>query len=176
MIVHNIFCECSLDSESVKHFLFCPRYAAQCNVLLASAASILSETWSLSNNARNISYDLHESQSGSSVQHTIKLMFCSHAQGCLNFLKKTFQARNWQALCYQTLHYLNATCNKFTRQIKVIFLSPLADKPYSQYILQLLSMSQAFWKPRRPDEAADYRTARTYVYAKKISETLKSVE
>ena len=29
---------------------------------------------------------------------------------------------------------------------------------------------------RRCDEAADYRAARRYVYAKKISETLKSVE
>ena len=31
-------------------------------------------------------------------------------------------------------------------------------------------------KTRRPDEAADYRAMRMYVYGKKISETLKSVE
>ena len=43
-------------------------------------------------------------------------------------------------------------------------------------IIRLLPTSQAFWKTRRPDEAADYRAARRYVYAKKISETLKSVE
>ena len=43
-------------------------------------------------------------------------------------------------------------------------------------IMILLPTSQAFWKTRRPDEAADYRAARRYVYPKKISETLKSVE
>ena len=43
------------DSESVKHFVFlCPRYAAQSNVLLTSATTTLSETWSLSSSARNI--------------------------------------------------------------------------------------------------------------------------
>ena len=36
------FCECGIDIESVKHlFLFCPRYAAQRNLLLTSAANIL---------------------------------------------------------------------------------------------------------------------------------------
>ena len=45
------------DSESVKHFVFfCPRYAAQSNVLLTSAATTLSETWSLSSNARTINF------------------------------------------------------------------------------------------------------------------------
>ena len=49
------FCECCLDSESVKQFLlFCPRYAAQRNLLLTSAASILDETWSSSSDARKI--------------------------------------------------------------------------------------------------------------------------
>ena len=38
------YCECGLDYESVKHlFLFCPRYAAQRNFLLTSAARILGE-------------------------------------------------------------------------------------------------------------------------------------
>ena len=33
-------CDCGVDSESVKHCsLYCPRYAAQRNVLLTSAAS-----------------------------------------------------------------------------------------------------------------------------------------
>ena len=33
-------CDCGVDSESVKHCsLYCPRYAAQYNVLLTSAAS-----------------------------------------------------------------------------------------------------------------------------------------
>ena len=41
---------------------------------------------------------------------------------------------------------------------------------------RLLPTSQAFWKTRRPDEAADYRAARRYVYGEKISQTLKSVE
>ena len=46
------FCECGLDFESVKHFfLFCPRYAAQRNVLFTSAATILGETWSSSSDA-----------------------------------------------------------------------------------------------------------------------------
>ena len=49
------FCECCFDSESVKQFfLFCPRYAAQRNLLLTSAASILGETWSSSRDARKI--------------------------------------------------------------------------------------------------------------------------
>ena len=33
-------CDCGVDSESVKHCsLYCPKYAAQRNVLLTSAAS-----------------------------------------------------------------------------------------------------------------------------------------
>ena len=41
------------DSESVKHFfLFCPRYAAQRNVLFISAATILGETWSSSSDGK----------------------------------------------------------------------------------------------------------------------------
>ena len=35
--------------------------------------------------------------------------------------------------------------------------------------LYLLPTSQAFWKTRRPDEVADYRAVRRYVYGKKIS-------
>ena len=54
------FCECGLDSESVKHFfLFCPRYAAQRNVLFTSAATILGETWSSSSDARKINFLLY---------------------------------------------------------------------------------------------------------------------
>ena len=53
------FCECGLDYESVKHFfLFCPRYGAQCNLLLTSAARILGETWSSSSDARKINFFL----------------------------------------------------------------------------------------------------------------------
>ena len=49
------FCECGLDSESVKHFfLFCPRYAAQRNLLLTSAARILGETWLSSIDAKEM--------------------------------------------------------------------------------------------------------------------------
>ena len=48
------------DSESVKHFfLFCPRYAAQRNVLLISAATILGETWPSSSDARKINFLLY---------------------------------------------------------------------------------------------------------------------
>ena len=48
-------CECSFDSESVKHFfLHCPRYAAQRHVLLTSAVNILGETWSSSSDARKL--------------------------------------------------------------------------------------------------------------------------
>ena len=51
------YCECGLDYESVKHFfLFCPRYAAQRNLLLTSAARILGETWSSSSDARKINF------------------------------------------------------------------------------------------------------------------------
>ena len=32
------------------------------------------------------------------------------------------------------------------------------------------------FKTRRPDEAADYRATKRYVYEKKISQTLQSVE
>ena len=54
------FCECGLDSESVKHFfLFCPKYAAQRNVLFTSAATILGETWSSSSDARKINFLLY---------------------------------------------------------------------------------------------------------------------
>ena len=53
-------CECGLDSESVRRFLlFCPRYATQRNVLLASAASILGETWSSSSDARKLNFLLY---------------------------------------------------------------------------------------------------------------------
>ena len=45
--------------ESVKHFfLFRPRYAAQRNLLLTSAARILGETWSSSSDARKINFFL----------------------------------------------------------------------------------------------------------------------
>ena len=48
-------CECIFDSESVKHFfLYCPRYFAQRNVLLTSAANILGETLSSSSDARKL--------------------------------------------------------------------------------------------------------------------------
>ena len=51
------FCECGLDYESVIHFfLFCPRYAAQRNLILASAARILGETWSSTSDARKINF------------------------------------------------------------------------------------------------------------------------
>ena len=54
------FCECGLESESVKHFfLFCPRYAAQRNVLFTSAATFLGETWSSSSDARKINFLLY---------------------------------------------------------------------------------------------------------------------
>ena len=53
------FCKCGLDTESVKHFfLFCPRYAAQRN-LLTSAANILGETWSSSSDAKNLNFLLY---------------------------------------------------------------------------------------------------------------------
>ena len=51
------FCECGIDIESVKHFfLFCPRYAAQRNLLLASGANILGETWSSSSDAKKLNF------------------------------------------------------------------------------------------------------------------------
>ena len=54
------FCECGLDTESVKHFfLFCPRYAAQRNLLLTSAANILGETWSSSSDAKKLNFLLY---------------------------------------------------------------------------------------------------------------------
>ena len=44
----------------MKHFfLFCPRYAAQRNVLFTSAATILAETWSSSSDARKINFLLY---------------------------------------------------------------------------------------------------------------------
>ena len=56
----SLICECSFDSESLKHFfLYCPRYAAQLNVLLTSAAKILSETWSSSRVARKRNFLLY---------------------------------------------------------------------------------------------------------------------
>ena len=43
-------------------------------------------------------------------------------------------------------------------------------------IIKSLPTSQAFWKTRRPDEAADYRAVRRFVCAEKISQTLQNVE
>ena len=57
-------CEYGLDSEPVKHFLlFCPRYAAQRNVLLTSAASIIGETWSSSSDASKLNFLLRSVKS-----------------------------------------------------------------------------------------------------------------
>ena len=53
-------CECSFDSESVKHFiLYCLRYAAQRDVLITSGANVLDETWSSISKARNINFLLY---------------------------------------------------------------------------------------------------------------------
>ena len=53
-------CECSFDSESVKHFiLYCLRYAAQRDVLITSGANVLDETWSSSSKARNVNFLLY---------------------------------------------------------------------------------------------------------------------
>ena len=45
--------------KNLVFFLFCPRYAAQRNVLFTSAAAILSETWSSSSDARKINFLLY---------------------------------------------------------------------------------------------------------------------
>ena len=51
-------CECSFDSESMKHFfLYCPRYAAQRDVL--TSANILSESWSSSSDAKKLNFLLY---------------------------------------------------------------------------------------------------------------------
>ena len=53
-----------LDTESVKHFvLFCPRYTAQRNLLLTSAADIVGETWSSSSDAKKLNFLLHGAKS-----------------------------------------------------------------------------------------------------------------
>ena len=53
-------CQCSFDSESVKHFiLYCLRYAAQRDVLITSATNILGETWSSSSDAKNVNFLLY---------------------------------------------------------------------------------------------------------------------
>ena len=53
-------CECSFDSESLKHFsLYFPRYAAQRDFLLTSAANILGETRSSSRVARKLNFLLY---------------------------------------------------------------------------------------------------------------------
>ena len=54
------FCECGIDIESVKHcFSFCPRYAAQRNLLLTSAANILGDTCSSSSDAKKLNFLLY---------------------------------------------------------------------------------------------------------------------
>ena len=54
------FCECGIDIESVKHcFSFCPRYAAQRNLLLTSAANILGDTCSSSSDAKKLDFLLY---------------------------------------------------------------------------------------------------------------------
>ena len=65
-------CECSFDSESVKHFiLYCLRYAAQRDVLITSGANVLDETWNVNfllYGVESVNYDVncalfHEVQS-----------------------------------------------------------------------------------------------------------------
>ena len=54
------FCECGIDTESVKYFfLFCLSYAAQRNLLLTSAANILGETWSSRSDAKKLNFLLY---------------------------------------------------------------------------------------------------------------------
>ena len=54
------FCECGIDIESVKHcFSFCPRYAAQRNLLLTSAANILGDTCLSSSDAKKLNFLLY---------------------------------------------------------------------------------------------------------------------
>ena len=66
------FCEYDLDSESVKQFfLFCPRYAAQRNVLFTSTATILGETWSSSSDARKINFLLYGVKSVNNIHEKI---------------------------------------------------------------------------------------------------------
>ena len=65
-------------ASPMKHFfLLCPRYAAQRNVLLTSAASILGETWSSSSDARKINFLLHGVKS---VNYDINCAFFREVQ------------------------------------------------------------------------------------------------
>ena len=55
--MHCLFASVAFDYGSVNHFfLFCPRYAAQYNLPLTSAARILGETWSSSSDAGKINF------------------------------------------------------------------------------------------------------------------------
>ena len=49
IVVHHLIASVALTMNQLNtFFLFCPRYAAQRNLLLTSAARILGETWSSS--------------------------------------------------------------------------------------------------------------------------------
>ena len=69
-------CECSFDSESMKHFfLYCPRYAAQRDVL--TSANILSETWSSSSDAKKLNFLLYGVES---VNYDVNCAFFREVQ------------------------------------------------------------------------------------------------
>ena len=67
----------------MKHFsLYCPRYAAQCDVL-TSAANILGETWSSSSDAKKLNFLLYGVES---VNYDVN---CAFFREVLSFLINT---------------------------------------------------------------------------------------
>ena len=56
--MHRLLASVALTISQSNTFLFCPRYAAQRNLLLTSASRIFGETWPSSSDARKINFFL----------------------------------------------------------------------------------------------------------------------
>ena len=73
----SLICECSFDSESVKHFfLYFPRYVFR-EVLLTSTANILAETWSSGGDATKLNFLLYGDES---VNYDVSCAFFREVQ------------------------------------------------------------------------------------------------
>ena len=56
-------CICGFNTETIKHFLRCPIFAAQRHKLLSSAVQMFADDWSRMNDAQIVQIFLHGSSS-----------------------------------------------------------------------------------------------------------------
>ena len=89
----SLICECSFDSESVKHFfLYFPKYAAQREVLLTSTANILGETWSSGGDAGKLNFLLYGDES---VNYDVSCAFFREVQSFIINTNRFSEAIVW---------------------------------------------------------------------------------